>query len=153
MTVFRLCKSKYSKDLSGLGAGKTGGRWNSKGKALIYTSSSRALCVAEIAVHTPFGILPKDYKLITINIPDEIGQQEIKKSDLPKDWYIFPHPNSTQAFGDNFISESNYLVLKVPSSVVQGDFNYLINPEHQESAKIKILSIEPFQFDTRLFIK
>lgn len=153
MIVFRLSKSKYSKDLSGSGAEKTGGRWNSKGKALIYTSSSRALCVAEIAVHTPFGILPKDYELIAIGIPDETSTQEIKKSDLPKDWHSFPHSNSTQTFGDTFISQNKYLVLKVPSAVVQGDFNYLINPKHPDSTKIKIISIESFQFDERLFIK
>ncbi|HET6992213.1 MAG TPA: RES family NAD+ phosphorylase, partial [Bacteroidia bacterium] len=50
MIVFRLCKSNYSKDLSGIGAEKSGGRWNSKGKAMLYTSATRALCTIEIAV-------------------------------------------------------------------------------------------------------
>ena len=153
MIVFRLSKSKYSKDLSGAGAEKTGGRWNSKGKALIYTSASRALCVTEIAVHTPLGIVPKDYELISLELPDASGILEIKTADLPHNWKSFPHPNSTQAFGDSFITSGKHLVLKVPSAVVQGDFNYLINPRHPDSPKVKVISIEPFQFDERLFNK
>ena len=53
MKVFRLCKAKFANDLSGLGAEKSGGRWNSKGVAMVYSSESRALCTTEIAVHTP----------------------------------------------------------------------------------------------------
>ena len=57
MIVYRLSKSKYSADLSGKGAEKAGGRWNSKGVAMVYTSASRALCTAEVAVHVPLGIV------------------------------------------------------------------------------------------------
>jgi RES domain-containing protein len=151
MIVYRLSKSKYSKDLSGTGAEKTGGRWNSKGNALIYTSSSRALCVTEIAVHTPLGIIPKDYELISIEIPGKAPVLEIKLTDLPPDWKAFPHVHSTRMFGDDFIAAGKFLILKAPSAVVQGDFNYLINPKHPDCAKVKIISIEPFQFDERLF--
>ncbi|NQU32919.1 MAG: RES family NAD+ phosphorylase [Bacteroidetes bacterium] len=70
MIVYRLTKAKYSNDLSGKGAAKTGGRWNSKGIPVVYTCESRALCTSEIAVHTPLGILPLDYMLITIEISD-----------------------------------------------------------------------------------
>jgi RES domain-containing protein len=151
MIVFRLSKSKYSNDLSGSGAEKTGGRWNNKGKPLIYTSSSRALCVTEIAVHTPLGIVPKDYELISLEIPDGVGILEIRISELPSNWKSFPHANSTRICGDSFIATGKYLVLKVPSAVVQGDFNYLINPKHADSSKIRIINIERFQFDERLF--
>ena len=61
MIVYRLCKSIYKKDLSGKGAEIAGGRWNSKGYAILYTSESRSLCTAEIAVHTPLGNVPADY--------------------------------------------------------------------------------------------
>ncbi len=153
MIVYRLSKSKYSRDLSGSGAEKTGGRWNSRGKALIYTSSSRALCALEIAVHTPLGIIPRDYELVSIEIPDSAMFLEIKTTGLPADWKSFPHPGSTQAFGDNFIASGKQQVLKVPSAVVQGDYNYLINPQNSGHSKIRIISIEPFEFDERLFNK
>ena len=42
-------------------------------------------------------------------------------------------------------------VLKVPSAVVKGDFNYLINPYHADFKKIKIKEVTDFPFDRRMF--
>ena len=153
MIVYRLSKSKYASDLSGKGAEKIGGRWNSKGIALVYTSESRALCTTEIAVHTPLGNLPIGYELITIEIPDEIQIKEVAIADLPFEWKLIPHSPASKKTGDSFVAEGKFLVLKVPSVVVPGDYNYLLNPSHPEFYKVKIKSIEPFNFDERLFIK
>lgn len=153
MIVFRLSKSKFASDLSGKGAEISGGRWNSKGTAVVYTSESRALCTTEIAVHTPLGNLPLDYKLISIEIPDDIPIQEFDLIYLPSDWKTIPQAHSTQLIGDNFVAKGLFCVLKVPSVVVQDEFNYLINPAHSESHKIRIKAIEPFNFDERLFAR
>jgi len=152
MIVYRLNKYKYKNDLSGKGAEIAGGRWNSKGNALLYTCASRALCVAEVAVHLPLGIIPKDYCLIEIAFPDRIIIQECKTSFLPGHWQRKPHVNATQKIGDQFLRKNLFLVMKVPSAVVQGDFNYLINPGHKDFSLVKIKSIEKFSFDERLFI-
>jgi len=152
MIVYRLTKSKYCGDLSGRGAGKTGGRWNSKGVAMVYTSESRALCTAEIAVHTQLGILPNDYTLVTIDIPDSIKILEKGLAELSPDWRSFPHSGTTQELGDGFVKNQKYAVMKVPSAVVQGDFNYLINPQHADHSKIKIVKTERFSFDERMFL-
>ena len=150
MIVYRLSKAQYAQDLSGKGAELVGGRWNSRGNAMLYTSQSIALCVTEIAVHVPLGILPKDYQLIHIEIPDE-DLLEMKR--LPKDWQSFPHSNSTQMIGDKFLKEHKHLVFKVSSAAVQGEFNFLINPRHKNFNQIKIVKIEDFNFDERLFRK
>ena len=150
MIVYRLSKAQYAQDLSGKGAELVGGRWNSRGNAMLYTSQSIALCVTEIEVHVPLGILPKDYQLIHIEIPDE-DLLEMKR--LPKDWQSFPHSNSTQMIGDKFLKEHKHLVFKVPSAAVQGEFNFLINPRHKNFNQIKIVKIEDFNFDERLFRK
>jgi len=151
MIVFRLSKSKHSKDLSGKGAEKFGGRWNSKGVALLYTSDSRALCTAEIAVHTPLGNIPFDYEVVLIKIPDNIIIPELEISELPGDWKSIPHSHSTQEIGDKFIDDGKFLAIKVPSAVVQGEFNYLINPDHTDFKSISIEKTETFTFDSRLF--
>lgn len=153
MIVFRLAKSRYCLDLSGKGAEKTGGRWNSKGTSIIYTSESRALCTAEIAVHIPLGILPKDFNLVIIEIPDSVKVKKIILNQLPQDWNSIPHSGSTQEIGDAFINEQKYAVMKVPSALVPGDFNYLINPAHPDFKKIKIIDSVAFVFDQRLFLK
>jgi RES domain-containing protein len=150
MIVFRLSKSKYSNDLSGRGAERSGGRWNSKGVAMIYTSESRALCTTEIAVHTPLGNLPVDYEIISLEIPDPlIG--EVENSSLPDGWNSIPHSHVSQQIGDRFVTDTIYLVFKVPSAVVRGDYNYLINPNHKDISKVKIIEIIRFDFDERLF--
>lgn len=153
MIVFRLSKSKYSKDLSGRGAEKSGGRWNSKGTVMVYTSESRALCTTEIAVHTQLGILPKDYVLVSIKIPDDLKTHTLNLKGIPDDWNSIPNSGSTQDLGDHFVRANNFAVMKVPSAVVPGDFNYLINPFHPDSSKIKITKTEIFSFDKRMFLK
>lgn len=151
MIVYRLSREKYCKDLSGKGAEMAGGRWNSKGIAMVYTSESRALCLAEIAVNLPIGMIPKDYCLSEIQIVENAEIQLVEEIQLTEDWNSFPHSSATQDIGDKFISENKYLVLKVPSAVVQGDYNYLINPNHSQFNKIEIINTEPFRFDERLF--
>lgn len=89
MIVFRLSISKYVKNLTGKGAEKSGGRWNSKGIAIIYTSQSHALCTTEIAVHTPFENIPLGYHIITIEIPDSILIKALSKKKIHKNYRVF----------------------------------------------------------------
>lgn len=151
MIVFRLSRAQFARDLSGRGAQIAGGRWNSKGIPVVYTSQSRALCTVEIAVHTPLGNIPDDYVLVSVLIPDHLIIKELQEKDLPARWYTFPHPPSTQEIGDRFITGKKHPVLKVPSAVVQGEYNFLLNPLHPEFGRISIHSVEPFRFDERLF--
>lgn len=151
MIVFRLSRITYAEDLSGIGARITGGRWNSPGVALVYTSESRALCTAEIAVHTGLGLLPSQYQLTSIVIPEEVTISTIEMDKLPPGWRVFPYPPFTRIIGDLFVKENRHLVLKVPSAVVPGDFNYLINPAHREMDQVKIVKTETFDFDERMF--
>jgi len=152
MIVYRLSKAIHANDLSGTGAEKNGGRWNSKGIAMIYTSQSRALCIAEVAVHLPMGILPGDYNLISINIPGR-SILSLTESELPKDWRSIPPAQSTRAIGDQFIYNQKHLTLKVPSMIVKGEYNFLINPLHPGMKHVSIISAEDFEFDSRLFIR
>jgi RES domain-containing protein len=152
MIVFRLCKSMYARDLSGRGAELAGGRWNSKGVALVYTSATRSLCLLEVAIHTPLGILPKDYSLVHIELPDKLAGTDISAEKLPHGWRDFPPPAFTQEIGDRFVKEARHPYIKVPSAIVPGDFNYLLNPLHAEFHKVTIHKVEPFDFDKRLFM-
>jgi len=151
MEAFRLSREKYAAPLSGKGAAIKGARWNSVGVELIYTASNRSLAMAEVAVHLTLATVPKDYVMLTIYLPDDVSLQKLTVADLPDCWNAFPHPNSTQAVGDRFISDNKCCVLQIPSAVTQGDFNLLVNPYHSEFSKIKIVEIEKFPFDERIF--
>lgn len=151
MIVYRLGKKKYNNDLSGIGAEKYGGRWNNKGTRMVYTSQSRALANLEVAVHVALKNAPRDYYLTTIEIPDNFIQNYPLSRLKGKDWKTHPPSEFTQTEGDNFIRKNKTLALKVPSAIVQGDYNYLINPVHKDIGSVKIISSEPFAFDKRLF--
>jgi RES domain-containing protein len=151
MIVYRLCKKEYANDLSGRGAEINGGRWNGKGLAALYTSASRALCTIEIVVHIPAGIIPMDYCMVAIEFPDDAPVKIIPVKDLPYSWNNNPISLHTQRIGNTFLSSQKALVLKVPSAIVKDEWNYIINPAHKDFKKVKILDIEPFTFDTRLF--
>lgn len=151
MKVYRLSRRRFSFELSGKGASKFGNRWNSKGVEIVYTADSRALAMAEVAVHLTIATLPKEYVMMVIEIPDTLQIEEIKISELNDGWNNYPHIKDTQKIGDKFIDTGKYCVLKVPSAVVKGDFNYLINPYHTDFKKIKIEEVADFPFDRRMF--
>lgn len=151
MEVFRLSREKHANTLSGKGAAIKGARWNSIGVEVIYTASNRSLAMAEVAVHFSLATIPKDYMMATIYIPDDLSIQKIVPADLPLNWNVFPLPASTQSIGDKFIIENQYCLLQVPSAVTKGDYNILINPHHADFGRIKILEVEKFPFDKRIF--
>jgi RES domain-containing protein len=151
MEVYRLSRLKFADSLSGIGSALKGARWNSIGVELIYTASNRSLAMAEVAVHFTLATLPSDYVMVTIYIPEDVKIKTIDISDLPLNWNAFPHPNSTQIIGDKFVIENKFCIYKVPSAVTKGDFNILINPNHIDFSKIKILDIDNFPFDVRIF--
>lgn len=152
MIVFRLSRSVYANDLSGRGAEIAGGRWNNKGIPLIYTAQNISLCMAEVAVHLPLGILPKDYTLISIEIPDD-DFEVVSLSDFKVESIRDLYYETTQKIGNEFVKNSAKMMLKVPSVVVQGEFNILINPRHSDIHKVKIIKTETFEFDRRLFVR
>jgi len=141
----------YSDVLSGKGAAKKGARWNSQGVELVYTAGNRSLAMAEVAVHFTLATLPEDYLMLIIHVPDNTSIKKLSEKELPEFWNTFPYSASTQTIGDQFIADNQFCMLQAPSAVTQGDYNYLINPHHHESKKIKIISSEKFPFDKRIF--
>jgi RES domain-containing protein len=151
MEVYRLAREKFAATLSGKGAALKGARWNSVGVEMIYTAANKSLAMAEVAVHFTLATIPDDYRMITIFLPDDISLQKITTTDLPANWNSFPHPAATQKVGDQFITNNKYCILQIPSVVTQGDFNLLINPNHIDFKRIKIIHTEKFPFDRRIF--
>lgn len=149
MEVFRLASAKYANDLSGTGAKIHGGRWNQKGDAVLYTAGTRALALVEVLVHLTNAFLPLSYRLITLYIPDD-SILTIPTKSLPDDWNNTEPSDSTTKTSADWLKTSEYLTLRVPSVVVEGEYNYLLNPAHSDFAKVKILQNESFNFDNRL---
>jgi RES domain-containing protein len=153
MRVFRIEREKYLETtLKGIGAALTEGfRWNSLNTYLVYTAESRALATLEISVHLDFSDdLPVDRYYVEIVIPDEIDIIELRMEDLPDNWDVKPPSLETQYIGDDFVKDNEAAVLKVPSSIVPPEYNYLINPNHPDASKITVVSTILLTFDQRL---
>jgi len=148
MELYRLGVCRYSGNLSGEGARLYGGRWNAEGVRAVYFASSRALAVLEVLVHLPTGLLPKDFCMTTFKV--EADFIEFKVAELPEKWQSFPFIKSTQILGNQFFKDRKSLLLKVPSAIVAGDFNYIANPAHPNINKIKYSETVSFSFDDRL---
>ena len=151
MEVFRLARKKYPVELSGKGASIAGARWNSKGTEIIYCAQSRALAMAEVVVHLSLAILPNDFVMLTIHIPDAVAIEILNPEVLKEDWNVFPCTFETPLLGDDFVKKNDACIMKVPSATVKGDFNFLINPNHKDFNKIKITEQIDFPFDKRIF--
>jgi RES domain-containing protein len=107
--------------------------------------------MAEVAVHFSLATLPRDYILFHIFVPDSTSIKIVQLSDLPADWNTHPPPVSTTRFGDELVRANHYCLLRLPSAVVQGDYNTLINPRHPDFIGIHVVQRLPFTFDNRLF--
>jgi RES domain-containing protein len=133
---------------SGEGAAKTGGRWNSRGVAVVYTSASRSLAALETLVHLTPPVMFR-YKVIRIEVTDALVEQ-MKAAALPLDWQIEPPPPSTKRLGDAWVRSSRSAILAVPSVIIPDEINYLLNPAHADFKKTAIGKPADFGFDPRL---
>lgn len=152
MRVFRIEREKYLEStLKGFGAAVTEGyRWNGLNTYLVYTAESRALATLEVSVHLDFSEdLPTDRYYVEIDIPDDLEVLELKTEDLPDNWNIQPPSLETQYIGDDFVIANEAAILKVPSSIVPPEFNYLINPNHPDARRVTVISKQPLTFDQR----
>lgn len=125
-------------------------RWNSKDVKMIYTAQSRALACLENVVHRSSKGLQNNFRVMQIFVPDDMVLQEVKETDLPSDWKEFNKMPYTQLLGDQWIHEAKSAILKIPSAIVSGDSNYLINSGHKDFQKVKLLRTDPFEFDYRI---
>ncbi|VGO22495.1 RES family NAD+ phosphorylase [Pontiella sulfatireligans] len=149
-TAWRIVKPRRVADaFSGEGARLFGGRWNSIGRPVVYAAESKALAALEILVHIIDDSLMDEYLCIPVRFDPRLAKLLDLKS-LPDDWRKTPPGASTQGLGDAWVADNLSVVLEVPSVLIPGESNYLINPRHPNFGKLQVGAPEPFEFDPRL---
>lgn len=148
--AWRLCADfRIPWAFSGEGSARRGGRWNQPGIRMIYCAETRALAALEVLVNADHSSWLGN--LTWVCIPAVIPAALIEKpAKFPPTWRDFPHGNDSREFGAVWALERRSVALRVPSAVVPGEFNYLLNPAHPEFSRVKIGKAEPFNFDPRL---
>lgn len=138
-------------DLLGAGGLKASARWHTKGHRVVYLSSSPSSSLLEILVHLEIeeGHLPRFYKLLEIEAPDDIGLEKIEAwAKLPKGWT--KKLSLTRKLGDEWLERNSAALLQVPSALLPHTSNFLLNPMHVDAAKLKVLSVSRQGLDRRL---
>ena len=148
--AWRIVKSKYAKTaFSGEGARVFGGRWNSPGLPVVYTAGSLSLAVLDMLVHLEASQLLNHYVIAGVEIdPALITAFDIAR--LPRNWREDPAAAKAQSIGDDWLKAGRSAVLQLPSAIVPGEAVLLLNPRHDDFAKIRFGKFEPFRFDPRL---
>jgi len=138
--AWRLCRQPHV-ELNGEGARLWGGRWNSPGRPLVYLAEHPALAVLEVRVHLdlPLELLPSDYVLVRVRLPEESAIAFTEPPSEPK------------KAGDAWLREGETAVLLVPAALVPFARNLLLNPRHPRAAEAVIAGVAPFRFDPRLW--
>lgn len=116
---------------------------------MLYTTEYISLALLEMLVHTQFKDYAIELDLLHIHLPDNSDIKEITLPKLKAGWT--DDDDYSRFMGDEFIKSKQFLVLKVPSAVVQEEHNFLVNPLHAEFKKVRVSKTRSFRPDKRLF--
>ncbi len=151
MRFWRICRQPFAaRAAAGEGARLYGGRWNSRGVSVVYASTSLALAALETFVHLEPNLQPHDLVFIAGDIPDDLSLERLELSQLPANWRK-SKDESLRRFGDDWVRSARSVALLVPSAVIAGEWNLLLNPAHPDFPRVQFASPQRFEFDARMF--
>jgi RES domain-containing protein len=153
MEVYRISKKEHS-NLEGHGGLYYPGRWHEVGYKVIYTAQHRSLAALEYLVHlSNASLLQSDFVISTIYLPDKVPHEIISNEMLSENWTNIQRVTITRKMGTNFLKSNTNLYLQVPSAIIHGEYNFIINPNNPLVNYCKILNENNFRFDGRLMKK
>ena len=150
MDVWRIFPRRFrSTAFTGAGGLYAAGRWNHPGVPIVYTSTSRALAALEFFVNLEPSDAPDDLLIAEASVPDE-RIELLDQKLLPSTWRSLNN-KTCRDLGSVWATSARSLALKVPSAVVDGDSNLLLNPRHSDFSRVRLSPSKPFRYDPRMF--
>jgi RES domain-containing protein len=150
MQVWRLFPERLRETaFTGVGGIYVASRWNHLGTEMVYCATSRALAALEFFVNLEQNEAPDDLLLAEAEIPDELVEQ-LDLRLLPAGWRELDNL-ACRDLGSGWAASGRSVALRVPSAVVEGDWNVLLNPRHADFARIQLAAPKPFRYDERMF--
>jgi RES domain-containing protein len=151
MRVWRIARPvRAAAPLSGIGGLHVSGRWHHRGHAIVYASATPSLAALEVLVHVDPALAPTNLRLFEIHVPDDLTIDTCDPISLTEDWQSHPAPSVLQDFGTKWLVQLSTAVLCVPSAVIAVERNYLLNPNHPDASRFRVISEQAFTFDPRL---
>jgi RES domain-containing protein len=137
--------------LDGTGGMLAGGRWHSKGRPIVYCAPDPATALWEVLVHAgelDISDIALTYQYLKIEVPDDVTAETVPVAELPPAWRN--DINVSRPLGDRWLASARTALLRVPCVIVPETLNALINPQHPDSSKLRILEVIPYPLDSRL---
>ena len=88
--------------------------------------------------------------MIEARIASAVKIDRVRVDDLPSDWRDIDARGNLQAIGAEWARKLSAAVLAVLSAIVPAESNYLLNPLHADSKRIKIGKPSTVTTDLRL---
>lgn len=152
MIVYRICKAQYGTTaFSGAGGLDASGRWHHQGQPIVYAAATLSLAALEYFIHLGRTDARISLVAVTADIPDRIFIPTVNPASLPRNWDSSPPIEATKDLGSRWCSAARSALIQVPSAVVPGEYNYLLNPRHPDFQLAKISTLAPFSFDARMW--
>ncbi len=148
-TYYRIVQAEWARSaMNGEGAWLHGGRWNPPGLHAVYLAESRALAALEIIVHAPREVWSLDWRVIEVEVPDELIQA-VSIADLPAAWQALPSSLTAQNFGAAWLRARKALAIRLPSVVMPEEYTLMLNPRHEDVARLRVSKPKEFRLDRR----
>ena len=153
MRLWRIEKFIFAKEVrSGNGARIFGGRWNSPGRPAIYCAGSLSLAMLEVLAHISTEEDAGEKRVFSTVDIDDKWMEEIAPTDLPRNWRSALNVGPCRRQGDAWLGRGHSVALRVPSALVAGEFNCILNPAHPHYRKAATWSAgKSLRIDSRLF--
>jgi RES domain-containing protein len=151
LQAWRLDKKKHAATWdNGEGSRLFGGRWNTKGRKVVYCSVDPATTILEVAVHHRFAILDTVPHVLTCASITKPAVVHVVRPDMvPNVNWLRPGTPSAgqQGFGDNLLASHPFVL--IPSAVSTHSWNLIFDPDVAKSLYALYLQ-EDFALDPRL---
>ena len=149
-SVHRIVRPRFEAAAwTGEGAAKHGGRWNHPGRPVVYCGGSLALAAMEMLVHLDRRDLLATYRHARVDVDPSLVL-DLPADALPPGWGADAPGSASRDLGDGWLRDGQSVALRVPSVVVPGELNVLLNPRHADFARLTFGEFVPFRFDPRL---
>lgn len=126
------------------------GRWSQKCAPMIYASSAAGLAVLEALAHLDPEAARRPHRLAWLEVELRAGDAHCVDCDrLPATWKR--RKALTRDIGAHWLQDGSSVALLVPSALVAGEMNVLLNATHPRWRHWRRnASDAPFRFDSRL---
>ncbi len=137
--------------LDGRGGLLASARWHTQGRPIVYLAASPAGALVEVLVNLELDAarLPGNYTMLKVEAPDDIAIRRVEVGSLPESWAS--DLAISRSLGDEWLASGESALLEVPSAILSDTFNVLLNPEHPDAVRIKVVGQRAYPYDRRLF--